>query len=93
MINKFAMFFFSMFVGHIKSTWSLVIICYPYKENSNGTVVQIMGQSIRNLCIPRPRPPRANPGHKFSGIQDLPYLKAGIWNFKAVWGGIQDIFY
>ena len=39
-----------MFVGHIKSTWSLVIICYPYKENSNDTVVQIMGQSIRNLC-------------------------------------------
>ena len=85
-----------MFVGHIKSTWSLVIICYPYKENSNETVVQIMGQSIRNLCIPPPPcplAPRANPGHKFSRIQDLPYLKAGIWNFKAVWGRIQDIFY
>ena len=25
-------------------------------------------------------------------IQDLPYLKAGIWNFKAIWGGIQDFF-
>ena len=30
--------------------------------------------------------------HNQSPLITIPYLKAGIWNFKAIWGGIQDFF-